>query len=79
MALVWNGRDFCRDGGSDTASDEEGAGPTPVANARRTETPMGRVAYWRSADRDTLEAAVVLVVFQRAARYFGAYRYRFVT
>ena len=73
MALVWNGADFCRDDGSDTESNEEAGSPAAaVAQQAR------RVAYWRSADRDTLEAAVVLVVFQRAARYFGAYRYRVV-
>ncbi len=74
MALVWNGRDFCRDDGSDTESNEEGGSPAAAAVAQQAR----RVAYWRSADRDTLEAAVVLVVFQRAARYFGAYRYRVV-
>jgi hypothetical protein len=32
--------------------------------------------YRCGMDADTLEAAVVLVVFQRVARHFGVYRYR---
>jgi|SaaInlV_125m_DNA_1040241.scaffolds.fasta_scaffold00668_3 hypothetical protein len=89
MALAWSGAGGRRDGGSDTASDEEGLAATLVAHpglaaanaaavARLGEPQARPVAYWRSADRDTLEAAVVLVVFQRAARYFGVYRYRVV-
>lgn len=85
MALVWSGASGCQNGGSDTASDEEAlicnpglAAASAAAVARLGEPQGARVAHWRSADRDTLEAAVVLVVFQRAARYFGVCRYRVV-
>ncbi len=69
MALVWGGNDWVRQG-SETES--EGASPP------RTPSPLPppRVAYRRGADADTLEVAVVLVVFQRVARHFGAPRYR---
>ena len=65
MALVWEGGDWVRRGqGSDTDSDSEWITPAP----ERFLFPF--------ADADTLEVAVLLVVFQRYARHFGRYRYR---
>ena len=65
MALVWQGKDWVRRGqGSDTDSDSEWITPAPVR------------FVGCGADADTLEVAVLLVVFQRYARHFGRYRYR---
>jgi len=44
--------------------------------SQRLHLPGTGIVYGCNTDADTLEAAVVLVVFQRAPRYFGAYRYR---
>lgn len=44
--------------------------------SQRLHVPGTGTVYGCDTDADTLEAAVVLVVFQRAPRYFGAYRYR---
>ena len=78
MALVWSGSDWVRRGqGSDTESESEGRAPAPAFVARvANQQQVERVAYRFGIDMDTLEAAVVLVVFQRYARHFGMYRYR---
>ena len=75
--------------GSDTESGDENSLSPPIvtrglaaasaaANAWLRENRTGRAAYWRSLDLDTLEVAVLLVVFQRAPRYSSVYRYRAV-
>jgi len=69
MALVWGGSDWVRQG-SDTESEGEAPPHTP------SPAPPARVVFRCGTDADTLEAAVVLVVFQRVVRHFGAYRYR---
>ena len=69
MALVWAGSDWVRQG-SDTESEGEACRRTP------SPSPPARVVYRCGTDADTLEAAVVLVVFQRVARHFGVSRYR---
>jgi hypothetical protein len=70
MALVWGGSDWVRQG-SDTESEAEARSLTP------SPSPPVRVVYRCGTDADTLEVAVVLVVFHRVVRHFGVSRYRF--
>ena len=78
MALVWSGSDWVRRGqGSDTESESEGRAPAPAFGSRiAKQQHVKPVVYRFRADADTLEVAVVLVVFQRYSRHFGMYRYR---
>lgn len=69
MALVWGGCNWVLQG-SDTESESE-ACPRALPPA-----PPVRVVYRCGTDADTLEAAVVLVVFHRVVRHFGVSRYR---
>lgn len=75
--------------GSNTESGDENSLSPPIvtrglaaasvtANSWLREKRTGRAAYRRSLDRDTLEVAVLLVVFQCAPRYFSTFRYRAV-
>lgn len=41
----------------------------------KTYRPLPRLGYTQTLDAETLEAAVVLVVFQRVSRQFVAGRY----
>lgn len=69
MALVWGGSDWVRQG-SDTESEGEACPCTPLS------APPARIVFRCGRDAETLEAAVVLVVFHRVVRHFGVSRYR---
>lgn len=69
MALVWGAGDWVHQG-SETESEGEACPRTPLS------APPGRTVSRCGLDAETLEAAVVLVVFHRVVRHFGVSRYR---